>query len=173
VLALFTREELLVGPIGYGLLIAASAVGSVTAGLASGRVTSGRDRRKVAFLAAPAVCLCFAVLAAIPWLPVAVLVMVTFGLAVSLYNIVAVSLRQSLTPSGMLGRVTAVHRFLGWGALPVGAVVAGFVGDWLGLQAAIGACASAAGLGGLLTLPALVRSAPATFAPEPADPVHG
>lgn len=72
-----------------------------------------------------------------------------------------------------LAEADAVHRFLGWGALPVGAVVAGFVGDWLGLQAAIGACASAAGLGGLVTLPALIRSAPATFAPEPADPVHG
>jgi len=45
-------------------------------------------------------------------------------------------------------------------------VAAGFVGDWFGLRAAIGACAAAAGLGGLSTLPTLVRSAPATFVPE-------
>lgn len=166
VLALFAREELRLGPTGYGLLVAASALGSVAAGLTGTRVGSGAARRQVALLTTPSVCLGFALLAGIPWLPIAVLVMIAFGWAVSLYNIVAVSLRQAITPDAMLGRVTAVHRFLAWGALPVGAVAAGFVGDWLGLRAAIGACAIAAGLGGLSTLPTLVRSAPATFVPE-------
>jgi MFS family permease len=166
VLALFAREELRLGPTGYGLLVAASALGSVAAGLMGARVGSGAGRRKVALLTTPSVCLGFALVAGIPWLPLTVLVMIAFGWVVSLYNIVAVSLRQAITPDAMLGRVTAVHRFLAWGALPVGAVVAGFVGDWFGLPAAIGACAAAAGVGGLSTLPTLVRSAPATFVPE-------
>ena len=37
----------------------------------------------------------------------------------------------------MLGRVTSVHRFLCWGALPLGAALAGVVGDAAGVRAAI------------------------------------
>jgi hypothetical protein len=38
---------------------------------------------------------------------------------VTLTNVVAVSLRQLVTPEVMLGRVTSIHRFLCWGALPL------------------------------------------------------
>jgi MFS family permease len=44
---------------------------------------------------------------------------------VILWNIITVSLRQSLIPDNLLGRVNSVYRFLGWGMMPIGAVLGG------------------------------------------------
>ena len=45
-----------------------------------------------------------------------------------------VSLRQLLTPSAMLGRVNATTRLLSWGALPLGALLGGAVGEMIGIR---------------------------------------
>jgi MFS family permease len=46
---------------------------------------------------------------------------------VVLWNIITVSLRQSLIPDRMLGRANSVYRFLGWGMIPVGAFLGGVI----------------------------------------------
>ena len=43
-----------------------------------------------------------------------------------------------VTPSELLGRVTASMRTLIIGALPIGAIVGGWLGEWVGLRAALG-----------------------------------
>ena len=43
-----------------------------------------------------------------------------------LWNVITVSLRQSIIPSHLLGRVNSVYRFFAWGTIPIGALVAGF-----------------------------------------------
>lgn len=50
------------------------------------------------------------------------------------YNVTVVSLRQSLTPDRLLGRVGASARFIVWGAQPFGALLAGVLGQTLGLR---------------------------------------
>lgn len=171
ILVLFVQGELSVGPAGYGLLIAVSAAGSVAAGVVAGRVTTGRDRRLVLVLTAPAVCACFAAIAAWPNVALTATAMLAFGFAVTLANVVAVSLRQVVTPDEMLGRVTAVHRFLCWGALPLGAALAGAVGDVLGVRAAMAACAIAVAAVGLVTVRPLLHADAAAY--EPQQPVVG
>lgn len=172
VFVLFSRDELALGPAGYGLLIAASTVGSVVAGLLAGRTASAGWRRVVCLAVPIAAIGCLALPAAVPSLPAAVLGLIGFGFAVSLFNVVAMTLRQVVTPNDMLGRITAVHRVACWGALPVGAALAGVVGDAAGIRAAIGA---GAGVAALLALPALLSarrvptSAYAPEQPEPAD----
>lgn len=42
-----------------------------------------------------------------------------------LWNVITVSLRQSIIPSHLLGRVNSVYRFFAWGTIPLGALVAG------------------------------------------------
>jgi MFS family permease len=171
VLVLFAQGELSIGPAGYGLLIAVSAAGSVTAGVVAGKVTTGRDRRLVVVLTAPAVCVCFAAIAARPNVALTAAAMVAFGFAVTLANIVAVSLRQLVTPDEMLGRVTSVHRFLCWGALPLGAALAGAVGNALGVRAAVAACAAAVAAVGVVTARPLLRADAAAY--EPQQPLVG
>ncbi|MEV8440306.1 MFS transporter [Actinosynnema sp. NPDC051121] len=53
---------------------------------------------------------------------------------VVVYNVAQVSLRQALCPDRLLGRMNASIRFLTWGAMPVGAVVAGALAEWVGVR---------------------------------------
>ena len=45
------------------------------------------------------------------------------------------SLRQSIIPDALLGRVNSVYRFLGWGTMPIGAAVGGALAKGFGLRA--------------------------------------
>ncbi len=65
------------------------------------------------------------------------------------YNINQVSLRQSLVPLRLQGRLNATMRFLVWGTLPVGSLLGGTLGELLGLYPAI----VIAAVGGLLAIP--------------------
>jgi MFS family permease len=164
VLVLFARDELALGPAGYGVLIAVSAVGSLAAGSVAEKVGSGRARQSVCLWIAPVVALCFGLVAAIPDRLVVGGAMVTFGLVVSLFNIVTVSLRQAITPRHMLGRVLSVHRVVCWGALPVGAVIAGAVASGPGLRWAVAACTAAVVVSWLATLRPLLASTAEEYA---------
>lgn len=55
------------------------------------------------------------------------------GLSIVLWNVVAVSLRQTITPDRLLGRVNSGYRLLAWGTMPVGAALGGILGQFLGL----------------------------------------
>jgi predicted MFS family arabinose efflux permease len=77
-------------------------------------------------LAAPAVS---------PTIPVAVLSGAAFSIAGVLWNVITVSLRQRIIPDELLGRVNSGYRLLGWGTIPLGAALGGFVGEVLGLRA--------------------------------------
>jgi MFS family permease len=162
ILVLFAQRELSLGPSGYGLLLAVSAAGSMPAGMVADKVASGRRRRWVLVLAAPATFTCLAAIAALPNLVLTAAAMAAIGAVVTLANVVAVSLRQMVTPEAMLGRVTSVHRFLCWGALPLGGGLAGVVASILGVRAAILASALAVlGVGIVAVRPLLATGAAA------------
>ena len=44
-----------------------------------------------------------------------------------LWNVITVSLRQTIIPDRLLGRVNSVYRFFGWGMIPIGALIGGVV----------------------------------------------
>ncbi|MCT2590583.1 MFS transporter [Streptomyces sp. N2-109] len=52
-------------------------------------------------------------------------------------NVLAVSLRQRMTPDGLLGRMNATFRFLLTGALAVGSGLAGLLGAYVSVRAAL------------------------------------
>ncbi len=52
-----------------------------------------------------------------------------------LWNVITVSLRQSIIPSHLLGRVNSVYRFFAWGSLPIGTLIGGAVVDLVELGA--------------------------------------
>jgi hypothetical protein len=41
------------------------------------------------------------------------------------WNVITVSLRQSVIPDHLLGRVNSVYRLFGWGSMPLGAALGG------------------------------------------------
>jgi hypothetical protein len=56
-----------------------------------------------------------------------------FSWAVVVYNVVQVSFRQRLCPPALLGRMNASVRFLVYGTMPLGALLGGVLGTWIGL----------------------------------------
>ena len=48
------------------------------------------------------------------------------------FSINAVSLRQTVTPHALLGRMSATYRFASWGVTPLGATAAGILGSAIG-----------------------------------------
>jgi predicted MFS family arabinose efflux permease len=58
-------------------------------------------------------------------------------LALLTYDINAVSLRQSITPHHLLGRVNSSARFIVLGFQPIGSLLGGFLGAWIGLPATL------------------------------------
>jgi MFS family permease len=56
------------------------------------------------------------------------------GVSMMLWNVVTVSLRQRITPDRLLGRMNAAYRLVGWGTMPIGALLGGVLATWLGLR---------------------------------------
>jgi MFS family permease len=59
------------------------------------------------------------------------------GLVLPLVFVNGVSLRQTITPDALLGRVNATARWLHWTAIPIGTVAGGLLGTTIGLRATV------------------------------------
>ena len=57
-----------------------------------------------------------------------------FNASGAVYNTAQISYRQSVCPPELLGRVNASIRWLIFSTMPVGALLGGVVGSWLGLR---------------------------------------
>ena len=143
VFVLFARVRLGTGPLGYGLLLAVMAAGGLAGGLAAGRVTSaiGAGTALRVDLAAEALTYAGLLLTRDPVVAAALLAFLSANLAV--FSSVGATLRQSLAPPGMLGRVQGAYRAISSTGLLAGAAlgslltsVAGLTAPlWLGLAA--------------------------------------
>lgn len=125
ILVLFAQDILHVGALGYGLIMSFGAVGGGLGGLLAPRIAAriGQGwalRIAVMLVGVETVIIGAANYAA--WVGFA-LFLSTFGSM--LWNVVAVPLRQRLTPPELLGRVNSVYRFISWGMIPLGAILAG------------------------------------------------
>lgn len=50
------------------------------------------------------------------------------------WNVAVNSIRQSMVPNELLGRVYSAYRLVGWGTLALGALIAGVITQWFGVQ---------------------------------------
>jgi MFS family permease len=71
---------------------------------------------------------------------------------ITIWSVVAVTLRQRLVPDHLFGRVNAVYRWCSWGAAPLGAFLGAAVADRFGLRAPWFLGAAVVLLGALLAL---------------------
>lgn len=128
VLVLVAQERWGLGSVGFGVLLTGTAAGALAGSLLAARLTRWWGEGRVYVLS---VWLLAGVLLALglttsPVLAAAVLA--ALGFAVTLGNVVIQSLRQAVTPPGLLGRVVSAYRLVGLGAIPVGALVGGLLG---------------------------------------------
>lgn len=57
------------------------------------------------------------------------------GVTVSIWNVITVSLRQRVTPQRLLGRLNSAYRLLAWGTMPLGAAAGGLIAQFFGIPA--------------------------------------
>jgi MFS family permease len=157
-LVLLATRMLHVGTAGYGLLWTASAVGSILGGLVNPALTRRLGLLPSLVIEMIASAAIYVGIGLAPDFGVAAALMACNGFAVTMWNIVTVSMRQRIIPAPLLGRVNSVYRMIGWGLMPLGALAGGFVAHAVGLRApyTLAGILSAAAL--LAALPALVGS---------------
>ncbi|RGD55441.1 MFS transporter [Kitasatospora xanthocidica] len=134
VLVLFATRELGLAERYYGLLLTAMAVGGVGGGLLAPQLVRRLDRRAALTGALVAIGASSLVLGLAAELFSALAAFVLMGFAMTLWNVVVVSLRQMIVPAEFLGRTNSVYRLLGWGAMPLGGLLAGAAADAWGLR---------------------------------------
>ncbi len=135
VLVLLATQTLHLGTRGYGFLLAATAVGSVVGGLVAPRLTRRLGMLPSLITGAVINAAVFIGIGLAPDPAIAAVMLAGQGFAVTMWNVVTVSLRQQIVPARLLGRVNSVYRMLGWGLMPAGALAGGFVAYAAGLRA--------------------------------------
>jgi len=154
-----------------GAVISTGAAGGLAGALLAGRLERrfGFGRTTVgSMVVACVVPLLIALPAGSHWLTAGALMIVFFvwGTGIAVSNVLVVSLRQTVTPDAMLGRMNASYRFFTFGAIPVGALLGGALPGVIGLRATL--VTGAAGL--LLALAWVVFSPVASLRALPERP---
>ena len=124
---LFAQEVLELDATRFGLLTTGFALGGVIGSFTGDRLSKrlGQGGSLFTTIVVSAITVLISGLTSSFW------VFWTMGVILAassvLWNVITVSLRQSLIPDRILGRVNSVYRFLGWGMMPVGAALGGAV----------------------------------------------
>ena len=126
-LILHVQENLGLSATGYGLVLAAGAVGGIAGGLLGERIVrrlgSGPAAQWMLFASVPA----FAGIALAPNAWTLGLILALFEFFGLVWNTVSVSTRQRMIPDHLLGRVNSIYRLLAWGMMPLGLLLSGLI----------------------------------------------
>ena len=135
VLYVVAPGPVLLNEVGYGLLLAMNAVGSIAGTIFAGTIERRLGKPNLLLVSVLVLAAVSATLALTtnPYLIGAVYA--ASGVLLGAFNVAFQSLRQRVAPDRILGRVVATFRMLGWGALPLGAALGGIVGEAFGLRA--------------------------------------
>jgi predicted MFS family arabinose efflux permease len=135
VFVLYAQDILDVSDTGYGIMLATIGVGGLAGALFAPRVVARLGpggTLRLALFTQLAVVAVFTLLTS----PVAAGALLFFyGATITMWNVVSVSLRQSLTPDELRGRVAGAARTLAFGSMPIGALLGGMVASAFGLRA--------------------------------------
>ena len=129
---------------GFGVLFGVGGIGSLIGSVAAGPAVRLLGRSRLLILN-PLVTALVPLALALTSSPI--IVGAAYGAAgasIMMWNVITVSLRQSIAPDHLLGRVNAGYRLLGWGTMPAGAAIAGLGAELIGARSFFAACAVAA-----------------------------
>ena len=146
---LFILKELSVEPSLFGVVLAIQGVGALVGSIAAPAASKkfGRGRALGMNLVIASFMIVLTGLA--PNVYVFVVISVVVGFTISVWNILLMSLYQSLIPTHLYGRIHGARRTIVWGLMPIGSVIGGVIArGGLRLPFLIG--------GGIATLIALI-----------------
>lgn len=126
-LVLFAQEELATTPAEFAFLSIGGAIGGVIGGWTGSMIAARLGPGPSLWMTLGVGGLTSLVIAgSSSWILVAAMFALStlFG---TVWNVITVSLRQSIIPDHLLGRVNSVYRFFAWGMIPIGAISAGLI----------------------------------------------
>jgi len=135
VLVLYATEHLDMGPIGYGALTTASAIGGLLSTMSFGWL-----ERRFSFKALMRVCLTAEVLMHLSFAlttsgTVAFVIMFAFGAYAFVWGTISTTVRQRLVPHELQGRIASVNMVGVFGGLVIGQALGGVIAQVWGLTA--------------------------------------
>jgi MFS family permease len=157
ILLVFAVRELGLTAAAIGIILSLGSVGALVAAVTARRVGDrlgvGRTVLVAAFLFGPGTLLI--AVAPLDYAEVFIVAAIAIvGYGGTLFNVTMISLVQAITPDRILGRANASRRFVVWGVIPVGGVVAGVLAETIGLRETI----VVGSLGGLLAVVPILAS---------------
>lgn len=124
---LFAQEILDVDATTFGILGTGAALGGVLGSVFAAKVSRALGSGTSLYLTIVGSAVLLVVQGATSSWPVFWLAMLGGVFLGTVWNVITVSLRQTIIPDELLGRVNSVYRFFGWGMMPLGAIVGGIV----------------------------------------------
>ncbi len=135
ILVLYAGRLLGLDGLGFALLVASYAVGGVLGATVTPRLTSRFGPARVLRPATPAAALTVVGAGSATSGAVAGLCVAGYGAASLVWSVAMVTLRQTLLPTELLGRVTMAYQMAAGGSGALGAVAAGFTAHLAGVRA--------------------------------------
>jgi MFS family permease len=135
--AVLILRELGLEPWVFGLILSVGSIGGLLGAIATPWVTKRVGEGTSLSIAAVGFGVAIVALplaGTFPAIAIPVLIAGTFleSFLVLLYNITQVTMRQRLCPPRLLGRMNASIRFVVWGVMPIGSLLAGVLGSTIG-----------------------------------------
>ncbi len=127
ILVLYAQEILAVSPAEFALLETGGAIGAVAGGWSAAAISARIGSGPSLWLTLIISGLTTLVIGATSSWPVVWLMFAVSMFFAVLWNVITVSLRQSIIPDELLGRVNSVYRFFAWGMMPIGALLGGVI----------------------------------------------
>jgi MFS family permease len=159
VFTLYATRELGLDPVTIGLISTIASIGSLAGATLSDKAAKHFGLGKAmfgSFLLASIPHLLLLLVNDTRYFNIVVLTLsfLLTGVGISVSQVFVWSIRQSLTPTGKLGRANAAYRFFVAGITPIGAMIGGYLGETVGLRMTINISA----IGILLILPWIIFS---------------
>ena len=124
---LFAQEVLGTSVFVFSILGTAGAIGGIVGGLLAPKISEKIGSGPALWIALIAGPLGYLIVGFTSSWQVVWVVTVFESFVAVLWNTITVSLRQSIIPSNLLGRVNSVYRFFAWGSIPIGMFLGGAV----------------------------------------------
>ena len=116
-----------VGAFVFAVLMMAGAIGGILGSLLAPRISKALGSGPSLWMTMIAGAVTMAVVGMATRWWVAFLMNVVGVMTAIVWNVITVSLRQTIIPDHLLGRVNSVYRFFGWGMMPIGSLLGGVV----------------------------------------------
>ncbi len=127
VFVLFAQDILDTSTTEFAALTMAGAIGGILAGWTASMVSKRLGSGPSLWLTLVGGAATSAVIGLVSNVPTVAAMFAIYSFLAVLWNVITVSLRQSIIPDHLLGRVNSVYRFFAWGMIPIGSLAGGLI----------------------------------------------